>query len=144
MQSWGEVIGDYGPFSELTPAPVPEEQVPNPISGPQDVPEEPLFGTVNRIHQGTIKLHVEAPDSLQQVAQFVDELRQNSDIRLLQLVGNYKQGVGIGLVLRTPMRLEECLLRMGGVSAVETNGQCQDNGFESLLNVRLEEVAPVQ
>lgn len=139
-----DIFEDYELLSEPVPSPVPEEQEANMTPGSRDMLEKPRSKPVDQIYHGTVKLHVEASDSLQQVAQFMDELRQNSDIRVLQMVGNYKQGVGIWLVLRTPMSLEEHLLGMDGVSAVEANGQHQENGLESLLKVRLEEVAPVQ
>ncbi len=105
----------------------------------QGLPEKPPQESPGEVYEGTVKLRVEATDSVRQVIQFVDALRRRSDFRLLQLVGSYNEGVSIWLVLRVPLPLKEALLQMEGVSQVDASRWLEREGSEPLLNVRLAE-----
>ncbi|MFQ5873208.1 MAG: hypothetical protein ACE5JL_05335, partial [Dehalococcoidia bacterium] len=106
-----------------------------------NTPESPVSPSGDEVYSGTVKLRVEANKSPRQVVQFVDALRQKPDFRLLQLVGNYKEGVGIWLGLKAPLQLKEVLLRMNSVTQVETGGWVERDSHEPMLNVRLEGAA---
>ncbi len=110
-----------------------------PSSETDDTSEQPSQDSVEGVYEGTVKLRVEAKEHVRQVIQFVDALRQRSDFRLLQLVGNYKEGVGIWLGLRSPLRLKEVLLQMEGVSQVDAPAWRDMDGSEPMLKVRLAE-----
>ncbi len=112
-------------------APVALEKAPSPMD-PADADE---------VYEGTVKLQVEAKQSVRQVIQFVDALRSKSDFRMLQLVGSHDEGgVGIWLGLRAPLRLREVLMQMEGVSRVDRHG-IKLIGEEPRLDVWLAEVA---
>ncbi len=119
----------------------PEKQEIHETLKPQEVPERATSESNEEIYEGTVKLRVEANECLRQVVQFVDALRRNSEFRLLQLVGDYKEGVGIWLGLRSPLRLREVLLEMDGVSQVDAARKRGKNGHEPQLNVQLKEAA---
>lgn len=110
-----------------------------PSSETDGTSEQPSQASVDGVYEGTVKLRVEAEEHVRQVIHFVDALRQKSDFRLLQLVGNYKEGVGIWLGLRSPLRLKEVLLQMEGVSQVDAPGWRDLDGSEPMLKVRLAE-----
>jgi hypothetical protein len=96
--------------------------------------------SANELYAGTVILRVEAKDSLRQMIHFIEALRQKPDLRLLQLVGSIKEGMGIWLGLRTPVPLKEVLLDIEGVSQVEGSPVLDGKGGKSLLKVRLARV----
>lgn len=98
--------------------------------GPSQVSSEGMF-------EGTVKLELDATDSVHQVIEFVDALRSKSDLRLLQLVGSHDKGVGIWLGLRVPLLLKDVLLDMECVSEVDSQSSQRKNGDDPMLNVRL-------
>ena len=110
-----------------------------PSSETDSTSEQPSQASDEGLYEGTVKLSVEAEEHVRQVIRFVDALRQKSDFRLLQLVGNYKEGVGIWLGLRSPLRLKEVLLQMESVSQVDAPSWQDMDGSEPMLKVRLAE-----
>ena len=106
-------------------------------SDSQGLPGDPPQGLLGELYEGTVMLRVDATDSVRQVIQFVDALRRKSDFRLLQLVGNHDQGVGVWLGLRAPVLLKEILLQMEGVAEVDASGWLEQHGHEPQLKVRL-------
>lgn len=91
--------------------------------------------SVSLVYEGTVRLYVEAAGGARQVLPFVDALRRRPEFRLLQLVGDYKDGVGIWLGLRAPLSLPEVLRGMEGVSQVMPLGPSE--GEEPLITVQL-------
>lgn len=86
----------------------------------------------DEIYSGTVRLRVDAIESLPVVTRFVQALRQQVYFRLVQLVGNYKGTMTVSLVLREPMALKQVLLEMDGVAQVDAA-----EGEDDMLNVRL-------
>jgi len=112
---------------------------------PDGVPEDPSQASADGVYGGTVQLRVEANESFRPMAQFVVALRQNSGFRLLQVVGSYKESVGIWLALRMPLCLKEDLLQMQGVSQVEDPSSLDPEGPEPVFHVRLvEDLSPDQ
>ncbi len=87
----------------------------------------------DEVYSGTVRLQVDAIESLLVVTRFVQALRQTLYFRLVQLVGNYKGTMTITLVLQEPMALKEILLKIEGVAQVDAA-----EGDDRTLNVRLE------
>ena len=85
-----------------------------------EAPVETFEATVEpvdeEVYEGTVKLKVEAEGDIQQVVQFVQELRQNSQFRVLRLVSSSQTDVDISLGLREPLRLRGMLAEIDGVS----------------------------
>ena len=69
-------------------------------------PQIPAPMADDQTYEGTVKLCVEAP-SLRQMLQFVDEICQRPEMRLLKLVSNGQQRIGldIWLALREQLNL---------------------------------------
>lgn len=99
--------------------------------------EGPAPALTSEIYEGTVKLRVEATDSFRQVIQFVEALRQKSELRLLKLVGGFENGVDIWVGLRAPLALKQVLLDMEGISAAETPDWLHHDASEPLINVTL-------
>lgn len=99
--------------------------------------KEPSPDSADEVYEGTVKLNVVAIEGARQVVHFVEELRKKPDFQLLQLVGNHKEGVGVWLGLRAPLRLKEVLRQMEGVSQVEVSSALKSNGHEPLFKVQL-------
>ncbi len=95
------------------------------------------IGSGDELYAGTVKLRMEATSSLREVVRFVDGLRRKPDIRLLQLEGSPRDGVGIRISLRAPLPLRDFLMKMDGVSQVEPAREDQRDGQEAAFNVRL-------
>ncbi len=91
----------------------------------------------DEVYSGTVRLRVDAIESLPVVTRFVQALRQQLYFRLVQLVGNYKGTMTISLVLREPMTLKQVLLEMDGVAQVDAV-----EGEDDMLNVRLAVATP--
>lgn len=71
------------------------------------------------IYEGTVQLTVTALGPVRNLINFVSELRQNPQFRLLRLVANqHKEGMDIWLGLREPLELVEILSSMAGVHEV--------------------------
>ena len=108
---------------------------------PAEPEEQRLTQTSNissdEVYSGTVRLLVDAIESLPEVTRFVQALRQKPYFRLVQLVGNYKGTMTISLLLREPLALEKVLLKMEGVAQVHAA-----EGDEGMLNLRLAETTP--
>ena len=82
---------------------------------PAEPEEQRLTQTSNissdEVYSGTVRLLVDAIESLPEVPRFVQALRQKPYFRLVQLVGNYKGTMTISLLLREPLALKKVLLR---------------------------------
>ena len=110
------------------------------------VPEEPMlkdddpFEPDNAqavVFEGTVRLNVEAPGCVKEIVQFVRELRQKPQLRLLRLVGNNMEGVDIWLGLREPLNLGTILPEMEGVTIISKFLEHVGGPDERLLSVRL-------
>ena len=77
-----------------------EEHKAYPSSEATAVSKEPPHDSAEEVYEGTVKLAVQAMEGARQMVHFVEELRKKPDFQLLQLVGNYTEGVGIWLGLR--------------------------------------------
>ncbi len=99
------------------------------------------IGSGDELYAGTVRLRMEATSSLREVVRFVDGLRRKPDIRLLQLEGSPRDGVGIRISLRAPLPLRDLLMKMDGVSQVEPAREDQRDGQEAAFNVRLVQAA---
>lgn len=108
----------------------------NGANGASAVPTQP---SNDGVVGGKVRLHVQANDSIQQVIHFVDALRRRSELRVLQVVGSYNQGVSIWLVLRVPLPLKQVLLGMGLVSQVDGSEEPSAEGVEPVITVCLGE-----
>ncbi len=89
------------------------------------------------IFEGTVRLNVEAPGCVREIVQFVRELRQKPQLRLLRLVGNNREGVDIWLGLREPLKLGTILPEMQGVTIISKPLEHVGGADERLLSVRL-------
>ena len=90
-------------------------------------------------YEGTVRLHVDIEGQIKLVISFVTELRLNSRLRMLRLVGNPPENVDIWISLREPMPLRQILDRMEEVA--EVNGPpriaAAQPGQVAMLEVRL-------
>lgn len=119
------------------PEPEPESQDAGLSAHPKREPEKPHLDSDDNIYEGTVKLSVEARDSVRQVIHFVEALRRRSDFRLLQMVGSREGRVRIWLGLRSPLQLEQVLLEMESVSQVDVPKHADRDSDGPLLNVQL-------
>lgn len=122
-------------LEETVVAPAPEVADPSPALDADSTEE---------MYNDTVKLRIEATESVRQVVQFVDTLRRRPDLRLLQLVGSHKDGVGIWVSLRAPMPLRQILARMDGVAEVSGSRRNETDGQEPSLKLRLANAVLVQ
>ena len=91
------------------------------------------------IYEGTVRLTVEIEGHIRLVVSFVTELRLNSRLRMLRMVGNPPENVDIWLALREPMPLKQILDRMEEVAQVDGPRRiaAAQPGQVDILNVRL-------
>ncbi|MFQ5873733.1 MAG: hypothetical protein ACE5JL_08015 [Dehalococcoidia bacterium] len=136
-----EAAEEFRPTSEAAPPTEANEENPDQTARSQHTAKKPLSEEDGEVYEGSVELRVESNESLRQVVKFVDALRRNPDFRLLQLVGNHHEGIGIWLGLRSPVRLKEILLEMAGVTQVDATDLLKRNGDGPLLNVKLTEPA---
>ncbi|MCH8062805.1 MAG: hypothetical protein IH861_09900 [Chloroflexi bacterium] len=101
-----------------------------------DEPSEPENDQA-AVFEGTVRLNVEAPGCVKEIVQFVRELRQKPQLRLLRLVGNNLEGVDIWLGLREPLNLGTILPEMQGVTIISKSLEHVGGPDERLLSVRL-------
>lgn len=88
-------------------------------------------------YEGTVQLNVEGNADIRCLVHFIESLRQKPQLRLMQLVGNYKDGVTIWVGLREPTLLKKMLLDMEHVSRVSVPLGKAPDGSEHLLKVWL-------
>ena len=104
---------------------------------PDDLPTTPSSDPNGQVYEGTVKLRLEANGPPRQVVHFVEALRRNTDFRLLQLVGSYKDGVEVWLGLRVPLHLQDVLMNINGVSNVQVSHNPDHQAQEPLLDISL-------
>lgn len=76
------------------------------------------WATDARLYEGTVILLLEATTGIGQVIQFLRDLCMKPAIRLLKLVGNHGERVGVWVALREPLDLMGMLPKIEGVSLV--------------------------
>ncbi len=121
----------------LAPDAEPQRQDAGLSAHPEGEPEAPHFDSDDNLYEGTVKLFVEARDSVRQVIHFVEALRRRPDLQLLQMVGSGEGRVRIWLSLRSPLQLEQVLLEMESVSKVDAPQRADRDSDGPLLNVQL-------
>jgi len=87
--------------------------------------------------QGALRLRVDAIASVLSVISFVDTLRQEHNIRVIELVGSVAGGVDIWLTLPKPTDFVSTLRQIEGVSKVESHQGNDANSDEPQVYVRL-------
>ena len=87
--------------------------------------------------QGDARLRVEATDSVLAVISFVNTLRREHRVRILEQVGTAASGVDIRLVLRRPIDFVVALRQLAGVSKVEVLQGDAEKGGEAQFRVQL-------
>ena len=87
--------------------------------------------------QGDVRLRVEATDSVLAVMSFVNMLRQEQHVRILEQVGTAASGVDIRLVLRRPIDFVAYLRQVEGVSKVGDLQGDTEKGGEPRFRVQL-------
>jgi hypothetical protein len=103
---------------------------------------EPPPQPVDRdVYEGTVRLAVTTPGPVRSLINFVSELRQNPQFRLLRLVASQDKegGMDIWLGLREPLLLETVLMEMPGVAEVTAPSEAAPEEKECLLRVTLHE-----
>ena len=107
--------------------------------GCNGAPEQLESPSENGIYEGNVKLRVEWDGRIQLLIDFVTKLRTWPMVRVVRLVGNSTTDVEICLALREPLRLEEMLAKMEGVSQLTELSQEEagPGGTERVLDVRL-------
>ena len=129
------------PESAFEPVPVSDpflDLAPQNGAGPMTGTELLDTSRAEDVYEGTVRLTVAAPGCIRLVIRFVDQLCCNPHLRLLQLVGNHrKEGVDIWLGLREPLQLRPLLLKMQGVTRVDTPLGYGPKGHERLVEVHL-------
>ncbi|HLF03961.1 MAG TPA: response regulator [Dehalococcoidia bacterium] len=123
-------------------SPAPEGPVSHAPAAGEVIPAQQLIPvpmTDTELYEGVVRVSLEAASSLRQVMQFVGQLRQNPQFRLLRLAANQssKDGMDIWLSLRQPTYLKKVLLDMTGVSQVNAPPQPDAKSPERLLTVCL-------
>lgn len=108
-------------------------------AAPKEAALAPVPMLDGELYEGVVRLSLEAASSLRQVMQFVSQLRQNPQFRLLRLAANNssKDGMDIWLSLRQPTYLKKVLLEMGGVAQVNAPAETDAKSPERLLTVWL-------
>ena len=127
-ETWVVKEGD-GSGAPATQA-VKASDVSDEIEGPQQ--DENLY-------EGTVRLRVRAEGSMALVITFVQQLRQNSGLRLQKMVNNRQGGTDIWLALREPVRMLDEIGAMEHVSSVTgpESGSLGNQDEGPLMDVRL-------
>lgn len=108
---------------------------PEPTSTP--IAAKPVV--VNGSFEGTVRLAITTLGPVRNLINFVGELRQNSQFRLLRLVANpHTEGMDIWLGLREPLPLVNILTGIPGVHAVGPGDSPDAENEEQLLIVTLD------
>ena len=75
------------------------------------------------LYEGTVRLLVMAEGNVQRIVEFVDELCQMPQFRMLRMTGSHQQeGAEISLGLREPLPFRRILASMRNVASVEGSG----------------------
>jgi hypothetical protein len=92
------------------------------------------------VYQDTVRLIVDSGGCTQSMLLFVDELSRKPQLRLLRMVGTYRnKGMEIWVGIREPVKLKTLLLGTGGVCRVMDPLEHQPEGGERTLKVALTE-----
>jgi len=102
-------------------------------------PGAPTTHSDDEVYEGMVRLRLEASGSSLQVVQFVRELRQRPQFRLLRMAGSHKLGVDIWVELREPLCLKKILPQIEVVSQVSDPPADSPRGEERSINIRLVE-----
>jgi vacuolar-type H+-ATPase subunit H len=121
--------------------PISSDAPPSPEGNP--VPE--LFTEVPQANgenlvSGEVDLIVAPPIDLAQLTSFQRRLRKQSEVRLIQTVGSWNQGLAISVFIKQPLPLMETLQGMPEVESVQgSNGAKKEAGKElrQQLNITL-------
>ncbi len=90
-------------------------------------PEAPAPTSDEELYEGSVRLTVVGSGNMQQVVQFVDELCQKPEFRMLRMTGNPQQeGAEISLGLRESLPFKSVLLAMATVAEVSSPEQEDD------------------
>jgi hypothetical protein len=91
--------------------------------------------------QGTVRLLVFANGNMRRVIQFVDELTQRPQFRMMRMAGSpSQQGAVVSVALREPVAFMDVLTAMGMVASVEETTDPSVPGDGPLLTVQLRPV----
>ena len=91
--------------------------------------------------EGTVRLLVFANGNMRRVIQFVDELTQRPQFRMLRMAGSpSQQGAVVSVALREPVAFVDVLTSMGMVASVEETADPSVPGDGPLLTVQLRPV----
>ena len=119
--------------------PTNSDALPNPEGNP--VPE--LFTEVPQANgenlvSGEVDLIVAPPIDLAQLTSFQRRLRKQSEVRLIQTVGSWNQGLAITVLIKQPLSLMETLEEMPEVERVQgSNGAEKEAGKELRKKVNI-------
>ena len=116
-------LGD-APVEEAPPhAPDPPQertQVVTTAEAPAAAEQDP---SSDELYEGTVRLLVMADGNVQRIVEFVDELCQMPQFRMLRMTGSHQQeGAEISLGLREPLPFLRILSSMRNVASVEETG----------------------
>jgi len=121
------------------PMPTNSDVLPNPEGNP--VPE--LFTEVPQTNgedltDGEVDLIVAPPIDLAQLTSFQRRLRKQNQVRLIQTVGSWNQGLAISVLIKQPLQLMETLQEMPEVeSAQGSNGAEKETGKQLRKKVNI-------
>ena len=99
----------------------------------RDAPES----SDHELYEGTVTLALEPMKAIGQVVEFIRALCLHPEIRLAKMSSTPKDGVAIWLALRQPVRLEEILPTIEGVSGITTSADTAETGQHRTLTVQL-------
>ncbi len=117
------------PAMEPEPGPIPQEG---------DAGQDPSREADGEIYEGTVRLMITTTGAISGLLNFVGELREDPQLRLLRLIANHrKEGMDIWLGLRQPLSLRTVLLNMKGVSQVTMDDDSASGDNEPRLIVVL-------
>ncbi|MDA1219919.1 MAG: response regulator transcription factor [Chloroflexi bacterium] len=106
---------------------------------PTDNPIAAKPAAISGSYEGTVRLAITTLGPVRNLINFVSELRQNSQFRLLRLVANpHTEGMDIWLGLREPLPLVNILTGISGVHAVGPRDSPDAENEEQLLIVTLD------
>ena len=78
----------------------------------------PTEESLEEFYEGTVRLNVHVEGNMGLVVNFVQQVRERPDLRLLRLTNNRKGGVDVWIALREPVPLRQVINDMDGVSGV--------------------------
>lgn len=82
----------------------------------------PAEADEGELYEGTVRLNVFQEGAVGMVVNFVQQLREKPEFRLLRMANNREGGVDVWLALRQPIPLRQMLTEVKGVSEVSRTG----------------------